>query len=122
MNDLSPDLVSDRSEPLDVPALRLGLVPREALDTMLKLERLPPPVLSYAKSTQGPRGAPAYGTDPQANTRRLQAAKMQLDLAQLVLAREDDIVATGDPDVIAGLNEVNRFLLHSAHLRLLQES
>lgn len=121
MSDLSPNSIAERSDTHDLPPLRLGFVRNEPLDTMLKLARLPPPILSYDKSAAGQSNGTLHFSNSAANALRLQTARMQIDLAQLVLAREDAIAASNDQNVIAGLEEVNRYLLHCAHLRLLQE-
>lgn len=123
MNDLSTDVTADNAAPsLDTQATRLGFVRHEPLDTMLKLERLPPPVLSSAAEGDLSGQAHARPASPNTNARRHQSIKMRLELAELILSSEDKILASGDSGAIEGLNEVHRFLLHSEHLRLLQES
>lgn len=106
-------------EPLGPLVPQLGFVRQEPLDTMLKLERLPPPVLYYGDSSSAT--GRVQTSDPNSNARRHQSIKMRLDLAELVLQSEEKILNSGDTGVIDGLNEVYRFLLHTEHLRLLQE-
>lgn len=124
MNNLGSDLAADRSalDPLDTPAPQLGFVRHEPLDTMLKLERLPPPVLSFSGTGDAASRAHARPSNPDSNAHRHRSLKLRLDLAELVLSKEENIQNSGDAEVIEGLNEVHRFLLHSVHLRLLQES
>lgn len=124
MSEMATNFEPDSIAP-DTPdslPLGIGFVRTEPLDAMLRAERLPPPSLNI----DVPSGAsdPSRAQPVIANTSslRLQAVKMRVDLAELLIAKHDEIVASGDAGAIEGLNEVNRFLVHCEHLRLLKEA
>ena len=100
----------------------LGLVAYEPLMSMLKVERTPPPVfvdsLLLYPNEQTSRSALPVVSDRQ----RLAEARFRVELSQLVIGLEEKVAETNDPKVTAGFDEVCRFLMHSEHLRILQQN
>lgn len=123
MTELATDFESDGSayRALRSREPRLGFVSQEPLDTMLKLERSPPPLFDMRSggAHADPGAAVHYGAT--SNLQRLQAVQMTVKLAELIMTLEDEIMQSGDQAAIDGFGEVHRFLLHSQHLRALQE-
>lgn len=121
---LAPDLheieePDAQQERFDAP---LGFVKSEPLMSMLRVVRGPPPMLDAggpaapARPIQLDTGAAAGGGD-----RKLAAAGLLLDLAQLALRHEDRIRETALAEVKEGLDEVYRYLLNSEYLRAMRE-
>lgn len=99
----------------------LGFVNSEPLLSMLRVVRVPPPMLDAdgpatpAKPTQSSAGSIA------GDYRKLAAAGLLLNLAQLVLRHEEKIRETAPEEVKEGLDEVYRYLLNSEYLRAMRE-
>ena len=120
MGDLSFVEHEEKDHRPDTP---LGFVKSEPLISMLKVVRMPPPMLGGARTGTGERTN--AGKTPIAETasseKKLAAARLTLGLAELVLHRVTDIKALDDPQVQEGLEEVYRFLLDCEHLRAMRQ-
>jgi len=104
---------------LDKP---LGFVRQEPLSSMLSVVREPPPMLQGLPSfgSSGFKSPPTEGIAQ--NEKKLAATGLVLGLAQLVINRESEIDATGNPGLQQGLEEVHRFLVHNQHLRTMRQT
>lgn len=106
--------VTGEDQQFDIP---LEFVKSESLSAMLKVVRVPPPIFDgdQPNATQA-RGSFTQGGTAQGQ-RKLAAAGLVLELAQLVVRREQEIGEVADPDVKRGFDEVYRFLVHNELLR-----
>lgn len=112
----APDLAGDH--PADLP---LGLVLREPLSSLLKTVRMPPPILN-APIGDAKVDAARYLVEPFGRSaRELQATRLVLDLAGLVIRREPEFALAQEPVVRQGFEEVYKFLLQSEHLRMMRQ-
>ncbi|MDJ0631113.1 MAG: hypothetical protein QNJ44_22840 [Rhodobacter sp.] len=100
----------------------LGFVRQEPLASMLKVVREPPPMFEGPQSfgVARPKVVPTEGV--AMSQKKLTATGLILDLAHLVISREGEIEASGDPLVQQGLEEVYRFLLNSEQLSSIRQT
>ena len=105
----------------EVAGKPLDFVRREPLSSMFKVVREPPPMFDAALTSPGALRAVTGSVGVAPRNLKLAATGLTLDLAELVINREQEIEACGDTSVQRGFEEVYRYLLDGEYLRKLRE-